>query len=294
MRIFVQVVEQGSFSAVARQTHSSTSSVARQVKALEDAFGARLLNKTTRQQGLTEAGRTLFERAKLILEELNRTKREVSAFQSAVRGPLRVYLRTSAGEEVIVPALPRFLAQYPEVSVDVVLGDERLDLVANGIDVAVWLGHLEDSTMIARRLSASRRVLCGSPAYFTEHGVPVRPPDLEHHNCLLFRANRYRNVWHFARGSEHIDVPVSGNLQSSSSSVLLASALHGLGLIVSQAWMVAGDIARNRLQAVLTDYEVSPTDFDASLYVVYPHSRGVPANVRAFVDFLVGLFSSLE
>ena len=294
MRIFVQVVEQGSFSAVARQLHSSTSSIARQVQALENALGTKLLTKTTRQQGLTEAGRTLFERAKVILEDLERAKRDVSAFQNDVRGLLRVYLRVSAGEEVIVPSLPRFLARFPGVNVDVVLGDERIDLVAHSIDVAVWLGHLEDSTMNARRLSTSRRVLCGSPAYFKTRGIPTQPSNLDRHNCLLFRANRYRNVWRFTKDGEFVDIAVSGNLQTSSSSVLRASALQGLGLIVSQSWMVAGDIAHGRLRTVLSDYEVTPTDFDASLYAVYPHGRGSPPKVRAFVDFLVDLFSKLD
>lgn len=292
MRVFVQVVEQGSFSAAARENDSSVSSIARQVKALENYLGARLLNKTTRQQGLTEAGRVFFDRAKAILQDLDRAKRDVASFQSAVKGSLRVYLRTSVADAVIIPELPLFLQRYPELSIEVILGDERIDLVANGIDVAVWLGHLEDSSMIARRLSPSRRIVCGSPDYFRRFGTPKRPGDLVRHNCLLFTGNHYGNTWRFTRGAEKVEVPVTGNLQTSSGSVLRAAALRGLGVILSQEWMLEGAFKSGMLVGVLSDYDVSPTDFDTSLYAVYPHGRGLSAKSRVFVDFLVDLFGN--
>jgi len=294
MRVFVQVVEEGSFSAAARRINASVSSVARQVKTLEDALGAPLLTKTTRQQGLTDAGRMFFERAKAILDDLDRAKRDVSSFQSAVKGSLRVYLRTSAGDEVIVPALPEFLQRHPELEIDVTLADERVDLVTHGIDVAVWLGRLEDSGIVARKLSPSRRVVCGSPAYFRRHGVPEKPADLSRHNCLVYKANRYVGTWRFTRGEENVEVPVSGNLQSASSRVLLASALAGLGLMVGQKWMVQSALGSGRLVSVLDGYEVSPTDDDTALYAVYSRNRGLSPKVRAFVDFLVELFRERE
>ncbi|MGD9941596.1 MAG: LysR family transcriptional regulator [Burkholderiaceae bacterium] len=175
MRTFVQVIEDGSFSAAARRTRTSVSSIARQVKHLEDTLGVRLLNKTTRSQALTEAGRVYYQRAKSMLDELDRTKRDVLAYQSAVKGTLRVFIRVSAAVGVVLPALPRFLARHPELHIDMIVADGQVDLVSNGIDVAVWLGQLEDSSLIARLLSPSPRVLCGSPDYFKRYGLPKHP-----------------------------------------------------------------------------------------------------------------------
>ena len=294
IRIFVQVVEEGSLSATARQNHASVSSIARQVKSLEDLLGTRLLNKTTRNQSLTEAGQIFYERAKLILEDIDRVKRDVSSFQNSVKGLLRVYLRTSAGTAVILPALPRFLERHPQLAIDVTLGDERIDLVANSIDVAVWLGHLTDSSMVARRLSASRRVVCGNPQYFKRHGRPREPADLSKHNCLVYKATHYGNIWRFSKGANRIDIPVAGNLQTSSGSALMAAALAGLGLMVVQKWMVNSALKNGALVSVLEDYDVSPTDTDTALYAVYPHSKGLSPKARAFVDYLIELFRERE
>ena len=216
----------------------------------------------------------------------------MSSFQDTVKGVLRVYLRTSVATAVIVPALPKFIERNPQVTLDVTLGDERIDLIAQGMDVAVFLGHLDDSSMVARRLSPSRRVVCGSPAYFKRHGTPRTPADLSKHNCLIYKADRYSELWRFTKGAEKINVPVVGNLHTSSAATLMAAALSGLGVMVVQKWMAAAAIKEGKLAAVLTDYDVSPTDYDTALYAVYPHSRGLSPKSRAFVDFLVGLFKT--
>lgn len=290
-RAFVQVVESGSFSAAARRLNTSVSSIARQVNALETMLGVRLLNRTTRQQSLTEAGQLYYENVRHILREIDTVKREVSSYQDAVKGLLRAHLRTSAGNQVVVPALPRFLERYPGVTLDITLTDERVDLVAKGLDVAVWLGNLEDSSMIARRLSRSRRVLCGAAGYLRRMGVPETPADLTAHNCLVYTASHYGNIWRFSRDGDTTEVTVSGNLQTISSSVLMSSALNGLGLIVVQEWMVREALRSGDLVRVLADYDVSPTEFDTALYAVYPHSRRLSPKTRAFIDFLVDLFN---
>jgi DNA-binding transcriptional LysR family regulator len=290
IRTLVQVVEAGSFSAAARQTDMSISAIARQVKALEESLGVRLLNRTTRNQALTEAGALFYERARAILDDVERAKRDASSFQKAVKGVLRVSLRVSAGTTVIVPALPRFLERHPELTVNVSLSDERFDLVARGVDVAVWLGHLGDTGVVARRLTPTRRVVCGSPEYFRKNGTPGRPTDLASHNCILFTVNQYGRAWRFSKDDRRVDIPVSGNLESSHAQVLMSAALAGVGLVLVPDWMARGPINDGRLQTVLADYEISPTDYDAALYAVYPHSRGLSPKARAFVDFLVDLF----
>src|SRR5438094_3212814 len=190
IKTFIKVVEAGSFSAAARD-ESSVSTVARQVKSLEDELGVRLLNRSTRRLALTDTGRRFYERVSSIEQELKKAKSEVTSLEENVKGLLRVQLRVTAGTTIVVPALPKFLSQYPELEIDVSLTDERRDLIANNIDVAMWLGDLPNSQIVARRLSRSGRIVCGSPAYFEKHGIPREPQDLRRHSCLLFAAPSY-------------------------------------------------------------------------------------------------------
>lgn len=294
MRAFVQIVESGSISNAARRLNMSVSSVSRHLNALEDDLGVRLLNRTTRNQNVTEAGRIYLASAVRILSEISSARRGVAAFQSEAKGVLRVEARASVGGAVIGPALPRFLESYPDMRIDFTLNDERADLVAEGIDVAVWLGKLSDSSMIARRLSRSRRLIVGSPSYFERFGHPRRPEDLQTHNCLVFKGGGYADAWRFEGRDEIKEIPLSGNLRTTSSVVLLNSAMGGLGLALLHAWMVRSAIEKGRLVPVLADYDVSPTDQDTGLYAVYPHSRGLSPKVRVFIDFLVDLFEQQD
>lgn len=293
IQTFIKVVEAGSFSAAARDV-GSISSVARQVKSLEEELGVRLLNRSTRSLSLTEPGRRFYERACKIANDLSNAVSDARSFQDVVKGVLRVSLRVSTGTTIIIPALPAFLAQYPELILDISLTDERRELVANNIDVAVWMGHLPDSEIVARRLSRSHRIVCGSPAYFERHGVPQTPQDLRAHNCMLFTARSYGNIWGFAKDENHEDVEVGGSLRTDNGIVLLSAALADLGLIVVHEWMVRPLVSQGRLVSVLNDYEVNPRPGDAELYAVYASSRGLSRKVRVFVDFLVQLFDSTQ
>jgi DNA-binding transcriptional LysR family regulator len=291
IRTFIRVVEAGSFSAAARHT-SSVSSVARQVKALEDDLGARLLNRNSRRLSLTEAGRRLYERASAIVAELDTVKSEVKSLQEEVKGVLRVSLRPSAGTTMVIPALPALLAQYPELVVDVILTDERRDLIANNIDVAMWLGVLPDADIIARRLTPTRRIVCGSTAYLEMHGIPREPEDLRDHQCIFFTAPTYGARWRFTKGDEFKEIEVRGSVRADNGLVLLASALADLGLIVVPEWMVRHHIARGEMMRVLSDYTVNPHTEHADLYAVYASSRRLSSKIRVFVDFLVKVFKT--
>jgi DNA-binding transcriptional LysR family regulator len=291
IKAFVDVVDSGGFSSAARRANASVSSIARQVKALEDHLGIRLLNRTTRSQSLTEAGRMFYDRTRQLVCDLDAAKKDVLSLQNDVKGLLRVTLRVSSAS-AILPMLPPFLERYPNLTLDLSLTDAQLDLVGNSIDVAVWLSRLDDSGLVARRLTPSRRVLCGSPAYFARHGIPRKPADLAHHNCLLFKGRHYGNHWKFTKDREEIDVAVSGNIVSETGPVLLSAALSGVGLVVLQEYMVRPALAEGSLQTILSEYDASTsTDGDVALYAVYPHSRRVSQNTRAFVDFLVALFA---
>jgi DNA-binding transcriptional LysR family regulator len=290
IKTFIKVVEAGSFSSAARDI-SSVSSVARQVKSLEDELGARLLNRSTRSLSLTDAGRHFYERVTAIASDLNKAKVEVSSLQDEVKGVLRASVRIAAGTTVVVPALPKLLAQYPELELDLSLTDERRDLIANNIDVALWLGALPDADIVARRLSPTHRIVCGSPAYFEKHGIPRTPQDLRHHSCLLFAAPSYRNRWGFTREGQLEEVEVHGSIRSDNGLVLLSAALANLGIVIANRWMVREQLADGRLTRVLNEYTVNPRPGDADLYAVFPSSRGLSRKVRVFVDFLVETFS---
>lgn len=289
-RAFLQVVESGSFSAAARQLNISVTSVARQVGGLEDQLGVRLLNRTTRRQSLTEAGHHYMSRLSAFMRDFEGLKREVASYQDGVRGSLKVHMRVSIGNEMIMPALPKFLAANPEVTLDVTLTDDRVDLIAAGVDVAVWLGDLSDSSIIARRLAPSRRVICASPTYIDQHGAPGSPDALKAHNCLVYRAAGYDNIWRLSKDGETTAARVSGNLVTESSSALLSSARAGLGLILVQERMVRRAMDQGDLVQVLSEYVISPTEVDASIYAVYPHRRHVSPKTRVFLDFLADLF----
>ncbi|CAN7742321.1 LysR family transcriptional regulator [Variovorax sp. LjRoot178] len=289
IQTFIKVVEAGSFSAAARDS-SSTSSVARQIKSLEDELGVRLLNRNTRGISLSEPGRIFYERACKLAVDLNNAKSEAQSFQQSVKGLLKISLRVSTGTTIIIPALPAFLERYPELSLDVTLTDERQDLVANHIDVAVWMGQLPDSEIVARRLIPSQRIVCGASSYFNRHGVPVSPRDLERHSCLLFTAPQYGNTWRFNRNGVQEEITVAGKLRTGNVLALLSGALSGLGMIMVHDWTVRSQIEAGALVRVLQDYAVSPISTDADLHVVYPSSRGMSMKVRVFVDFLVQLF----
>ena len=289
-RAFLQVIDSGSFSSAAAEIGVSVATVARQVNSLEARLGVQLLHRTTRTLSLTEAGKLYRDRIREVLRTYDTVKRDIASFQKDVKGLLRVHLRHSVGNQVIVPALPAFLEKHQNIKLDVTLTDTREDLVAHGVDVAVWLGSLEDSSLIARRLSPGRRLVCCSPSYMAKRGLPAQPTDLAQHNCIIYRAKSYDSSWRFAKDGKTASVAVSGNLESESSAVLMTSALNGLGFVMLQETMVRSAIQAGELINVFPDYQVSSTDADIALYAVYPGSKQTSPKNRAFIDFLVRLF----
>ncbi|OZI49593.1 LysR family transcriptional regulator [Bordetella genomosp. 4] len=291
IKTFIKVVEAGSFSAAARDV-SSVSSVARQVKALEDELGARLLNRNTRRLALTDAGRRFYNRVTAITHDLEKAKSEIHSMEEEVKGILRASLRITAGTTVVIPALPKFLERYPGLQLDLTLSDERVDLIGNNLDVAMWLGELPDADIVARRLSPTRRIVYGSPAYFERHGVPHTPQDLRDHSCLLYAARSYQNRWGFSKDGHFEEVDVQGTIRSDNGLVLLSAARSGLGVGIAHEWMVRRYLTKKTLVQVMEDYTVNPRPGDADLYAVFPSSRGLSRKVRAFIDFLIETFEN--
>ena len=287
MAAFVRVVDLEGFSAAARSLKMTPSAVSKQISRLEDHLDVRLLHRTTRKLSLTEAGAAFYERATRVLADAKEAERAVADLSSIPRGRLRISMPQLFGRVQLIPILVAFASRYPEVRLDLRYEDSLVDLVADGIDVAVRIGVLDDSSLIVRRLASNRRAICGTPAYFAEHGRPQVPGDLAEHNCLVFRQRVARHHWPFRGpdGREEL-VAVGGSAESNEVEALLAFVRAGQGVAMLPLWMVGRDLAEGRLEEALADYHVP----DNAIHVVYPSNRHLSPNVRAFVDFLVESF----
>lgn len=288
LEVFVRVVQAGSFSAAARELDLTPSAVSKQIARLEDRLGARLLNRTTRRLNATEVGSAFYERCARILTDMAEAEQAVIDLHAAPRGLLRMSLPLSFGRLHIVPLIPEFLASYPEVRIDISFNDRLVDLIEDGLDLAVRVGELSDSSLIARRLAPNRRAVCGSPAYFERVGRPERPSDLSDHNCLVYTYRTLRHDWRFrGPGGGEETVRVAGNLETNEAEALRTSVLAGVGIGLLPLWLVGHDLKAGRLEEVLPGYHAP----DSAIYAVYPAGRHLSPKVRAFVDLLAARFS---
>lgn len=288
MAVFVKVVETSSFAATARYLGMSPAMVSRHIQLLEERLGARLLNRTTRRVSLTEVGQIYHERCLRILSELEEADRAASELQSVPRGRLRVTAPMTFGTRNLAPIIADYLHQYPEVSIDLSLDDRCVDLVEEGFDLAIRVGVLADSSLIARRLTLAEMVLCASPAYVERHGVPKTPRDLEQHNCLAYAYSRSRNEWRFIGpdGTEEI-IPVSGRFLANNGDALRIVARQAIGITMAPKFIVEEEMKAGHLVRLLPEYRTSAFP----VHAVYPHSRFLSAKARTFIDFLVSSFS---
>jgi DNA-binding transcriptional LysR family regulator len=289
MRVFAKVVESASFTAAAARLGISASMVSQHVKELEERLGARLLNRTTRKVSLTETGRAYYERCARLLADLEETEQAVSDMHAAPRGELRINATPSFGILQLAPAIADFTARFPGISVELMLSERLVDLVAEGFDVAVRVEEPPDSSLIARQLAPCRMVVCGAPRYFEKHGTPRTPADLAIHNCLTVAVTglSYYRTWHLtAADGTALNISPIGNLRTNSGAVLKVAALAGHGLVCLPTYLVGDALQSGRLVTVLDDYTAPPL----ALRALYPHNRHLSAKVRAFVDFLAARF----
>jgi DNA-binding transcriptional LysR family regulator len=289
MRVFAKVVETGGFTSAAARLGISASMVSQHVKELEERLAVRLLNRTTRKVSLTEVGRAYYERCTRLLADLEETEQAVGDMHAAPRGALRLNAVPSFGILHLAPAIADFTARFPAISVELMLSERPVDLIAEGFDVAVRLEEMPDSSLIARQLAPCRMVVCGAPSYFERHGVPRTPADLTAHNCLTPAGNvlPYYHAWHLtAADGTALNISPIGNLRSNSGAVLKVAALAGHGLACLPTFFVGEALQSGRLVTVLDDYIAPPL----TLRALYPHNRHLSAKVRAFVDFLAERF----
>jgi DNA-binding transcriptional LysR family regulator len=281
--LFLRVLDLGSISAAARSLDLSVAVASQRLKRLERDLGVRLLHRTTRQLHPTQEGLLLAEQGRVLVEDLESLADGLRKAGSGIAGTLRVTMSSTFGRLYVSPLLPEFLAANPAVRVSVDLNDQRVDLVSTGMDLAIRIGALDDSTLVARRLATNRRALCASPEYLRTHGTPRTPADLADHHCLLLVGSEGRqDVWRLRDGEQEMAVRVSGRLESNQGELLRDASVAGLGIALHSTWHINGDLRAGRLQVVLPDYPPA----DTGIHAVMPQRRLVPPRVRAFVDFL--------
>jgi DNA-binding transcriptional LysR family regulator len=286
--IFAKVAEAGSFARAATELELSKATVSKAVSRLERRLGERLFNRTSRRLSLTETGRVLSGRATQILADAEAVEAEALAQSATPRGRVRLAVPMSFGLLHVAPALPDFLAAYPEISVELHLSDEIVDLVGGGFDVALRIAALTDSSMRARRLCEVRRLLVGSPAYFTRHGSPSHPRELAQHACLGYSYLPSRDRWEFAglAGETH-SVAVRGPLTANNGDALMPALLAGIGLAVQPEFVVWRALQEGLLEAVMTQWLAPPI----ALNIVSPPGGPRPSKVAVLMEFLIRRFS---
>ena len=288
MKVFTTVAKNGSFSAAAGELGMSRAMVSKHINHLENSLGIRLLNRTTRHISLTEVGMSYRDRLNGILSEIEETELSVTQLQSEPRGTLRIMAPPSFGAFHLARAITAYKEHHPRVTIELILSYRTPDLVEEGMDMAIHVGRLDDSNLVAHQLSSSRMVVCGSPAYFEKRGIPETPDQLEHHNCLVLEYRSPLSGWKFILNNSEKIIHVAGNLVSNMADALRIAAIKGCGLIQLPSYMVGLDIQSGRLKPVLEKYEAH----GVPIYAIYPHRKHLSAKVRTFLDFMQAHFHS--
>jgi len=288
--IFVTVVAKKSFTRAAEALNTSPANVTRYVKDLESHLGTRLLNRSPRKLSLTEAGKALYERGKIIVDEVAEVEALTSSSTVVPRGRLRINAPLSFGIRHLAPLWPKFMEKYPNVDLDVDLIDRVIDIVEEGYDMTVRVSRGGSASIVARKLATSRHIVCASPAYLFRHGRPDSPADLKKHICIGYSYAPHAEEWRFTddRGKTH-DVKISIGMQSNNCDTVRAAALAGQGIILQPTFMIGDDVRKGRLEPLLAGYHLP----DAEVLAVYPTGRHLSAKVRVMVDFLIDAFKGI-
>jgi DNA-binding transcriptional LysR family regulator len=286
MKVFATVVDLGSFAAASERLDMSRAMVSKHMAHLESHLGTRLLNRTTRRLSLTESGSTYFERCQVLLNDLEEAELAATELTSVPRGTLRLTAPLVFGVMHIGPLIADYLALHPEAKLDFTLDDRHVDLVDEGYDLAIRIGNLAETGLIARKFANDTLVVCGSADYFRRHGVPQVPEDLTKHACLGYSYGASANEWQFNGADGEHRISINGNVRANNGDLLRVAALGGAGIVLLPRFMVGADLRAGRLHVVLTEYDSRKL----GIYAVYPSRRYLSAKVRAFIDFLVERF----
>ncbi len=286
MEVFAEVVEAESFSAAARRLEISKSAVSKQIARLEDRLGVRLLNRTTRRLSLTEAGATYYAACRRVLDEAETAERAVSNLAAAPHGLLKLNAPMSFGFLHLAAAIPAFHARYPEITVEAAMNDRFVDLVEEGYDLAVRITRLPSSTLVSRKLSSTRMILCASPQYLARAGVPAHPSALAEHAVLAYSYLAAGDDWPFEGPDGPVTAKIRPCVRSNSGDICRAGALQHQGIVLQPSFLVGPDIEAGRLVEVLPEYR----SLEIGIYAVYPTRKQVSPKVHLLIDFLVEAF----
>jgi DNA-binding transcriptional LysR family regulator len=280
LQTFVRIVDGGSLSAAARSLGVSLPAVVRTLATLEEHLGTRLLNRTTRRIGLTDAGSEYYQRGRQLLSELEETELAAASARQKPTGTLSVTAPVMYGRLNVVPLLAEYRRRFPAVAIRLLLLDRNVSLLEEGIDVAIRIGHLADSSLVATRLASVRRVLCASPAYLKARGTPAHPRELSSHDCLAAGALTAGDTWQFREGQRALAVRLRAGFASNSVDAVIAMAESGQGVGIALSYQIAQQVAQRKLKIILEGYEPEPLPVSA----VTPHGRLTAAKVREFVS----------
>lgn len=279
---FIKVVELNSFTDAAEVLGVSRTMASKHVADLEAAIGTRLLNRTTRSLSLTEAGSEFFDGAKAGLALLDEAQAKAANLSIRPTGRLRLNTPMSFGILHVAPIIPAFVKNYPAVKIDLSLNDRVVDLVDEGFDMAIRIGRLKDSSLVARRLAECRMVVCASPEYLADHGTPEKPEDLEKHACLTYTNWSDRDSWRFERDGNMSEVKIDGPVLSNNGDAVTAAAIGGAGIILQPTFLVGDALRDGRLKRLLADWAT----VDLAIFAVFPPGRTPSLKARAFAEFL--------
>ena len=287
MAMFIRVVDLGSFAAAADAAQVSATMVAKHIRMTEERLGARLLHRTTRRQHLTEVGALYYERCKTALAEVALAESSALELQAAPRGTLRMVAPVSFGSHSLVPALTAFMQRYPDVQVDLTLSNGKPDLIHDGYELGIYIGHVDEPGLVARPLRPYRRILAASPAYIAAHGQPKHPSELVNHSCLGLSYWRHHDAWQLQnKDGEACRVVVQGRLTANHGEALRIAALGGVGIVIQPEALLADDLASGRLVQVLPDWAYRPSP----MYLIYAQDQRPTAKLRQTIDYLMECF----
>ena len=296
IELFISVVKNNGFAAAGRQLGLSPASVSARIKGMEQRYGIRLLNRTTRTVSLTEAGREFYQACTEMLTEFQQAEEKLLTGQEAIVGSLRITSTSDLGQQHISPLLSAFVSKHPAVTPCLHLSDGVIDIIEEGYDLAIRYGVLSDNRLVARKLAKSRRVLCAAPDYLERKGIPASPDDLTHHDCLtMVRSAEPLTRWHFKEKNTVNTVLIEPTRSSNDGALIRQWALEGAGIALKSIWDVKADLKAGRLISLLDqynhDFERQGTSQGADLHLVYPNREFLPLRTRAFIDVLVNYFS---
>jgi DNA-binding transcriptional LysR family regulator len=285
MKQFATVVEAGSFSAAARRLNMGQPAVSKAIANLEEYLGVRLLTRTTRAQHLTEAGQRYYERARIVLDEADEAESAAREAATSLAGRLRLAAPPTYAALHMLPRLSEFLDAHPDLTIDLILDDRWVDLIEEGVDLAIRLGKPADSSLIARRLGTSQRLLVASSAYLDRMGAPGTPEDLLAHRTIAYSQFEGPTAWSFTRGTAAVSIAVQPSLRVSAAEGMRSCILSGLGIGMGSRLMFTPELAAGTVRPVLTEWSLSPLD----VWAMFPSGRKSSRRARAFVDWLEGL-----